>query len=272
MALRCKKKDKGTGLKANVTDYFSTPFLRATSIAATLLFTITISPTAVRAAALEFEIPLSELSKERKAPAPSPAPVVAAKPKKKKAAPKQVAAHTHKAKKQGDKTTPPLSAFVPADRQPATAKPQVSAEPKTTNLPAATAAVTPPVAPSIPAKILAAKTVPMTEPVRIDHDPYSFIIPGKSTVVHAVVYMKETDLKSVSCRIRSVETGELTEIKMEKVNGTRFTYEAILPKMPPNVPSLHYRITTMDIQGKESASTEFMIPVSASPVVPDWQF
>ncbi len=268
--LRWKKKDEGSGLKENVTDYVSTPYLGAFCVAAAVAFSITICATTALAGAVDFEIPLSELSKERKAttPAPPPSPAVAAKPKKKKAAvPKQVATHVHKVKKQADKTTPaPLGAFVPAQRQPLPVKPPVVSTPKIVSLPVAPVAVTP------PPKSVPAKNAPTAETIRIDHEPYSFIVSGKSTVIHAVVYLKETDLRTVSCRVRSVETGELTEIKMDKVNGTRFTYEAILPKVPSHVPSLHYRINVTETQGKETASKEFVTPVSTSPVVPDWQF
>lgn len=191
---------------------------------------------------VDFEIPLSELNKEKKAPSPKRA---VSKPKKKKkktsSAPEESVTES---------ATSALSAD-PAKSPATELKGVVALETAPTKVP-----VSPKLKP---------------ETIRIDHVPFSFVVPGKSTVVHAVIYRDEADLQAVNCKVRVAETGAVSLVKMTKVNGTRFTYEATLPSPAPGSSSLRYTIIVIDSLGKESSSSEFVTPVSPSPVVPGWQ-
>jgi hypothetical protein len=114
---------------------------------------------------------------------------------------------------------------------------------------------------------------PASEPenLKISHDPYSFVVAGKSTLIHAVIYRDAEELKSVTCRIRTTNKGEPTTVTMQKTNDSRFTYTATLPGLSPEMSSLSYAIVVVDSAGKESVSQEFVTPVKSSPLVPSWQ-
>lgn len=110
------------------------------------------------------------------------------------------------------------------------------------------------------------------QPFRIFNVPYSFVVTGRSTVIKAVIYRESADLQAVNCTIRAAETGALSQVKMAKVDGSRFTYAATLPAMVTDTFALRYSIHAIDSSGTESVSPEFASPVSASPLVPGWQF
>ena len=105
---------------------------------------------------------------------------------------------------------------------------------------------------------------------RINHVPYSFIVTGKRTLIHAVIDSKG-DMREVNCTLQTTEGAAETLVKMEKVDGTRFTYKALLPALPPENLSLRYTIIAVDSTGKETRSREFVSPVTLSPLVPSWQ-
>lgn len=105
---------------------------------------------------------------------------------------------------------------------------------------------------------------------QILHSPYSFVVAGKSTIIQAVISSK-TDIREVNCALSIADGVAPTLIKMEKVNGTRFTYSATLPGLPAEAPSLRYTIAAVNSQGVVVQSQEFVTPSSASPVVPSWQ-
>lgn len=115
-----------------------------------------------------------------------------------------------------------------------------------------------------------AASEPLPESIRIHHAPYSFVVSGKRTVIHAVVNSKD-DIQEVSCSLRMTEGGAQTLVKMTKVTSTRFTYMATLPGLLPENTSLRYTIAAVDSQGRNTRSQEFVTPVKASPVVPSWQ-
>jgi hypothetical protein len=115
-----------------------------------------------------------------------------------------------------------------------------------------------------------AASEPVPEAVRIHHVPYSFVVSGRRTVIQAVIN-SETDVQAVTCKIRVVEGGAQAVVKMAKVSGTRFTYEATLPGLTPGIPSLRYVISAIDPSGKETVSQEFVTPVTTSSIVPGWQ-
>lgn len=116
----------------------------------------------------------------------------------------------------------------------------------------------------------AAKPAATPENTQILHSPYSFVVADKRTVISAVINSK-SDIQEVNCTLPASEGGKGTEIKMEKVEGTRFTYTATLPGVPPKTSSLRYTISFVDTQGKDTRSREFVTPVSASPLIPSWQ-
>jgi hypothetical protein len=58
---------------------------------------------------------------------------------------------------------------------------------------------------------------------------------------------------------------------MTKVDGTQYTYRAILPGLAPNARSLRYRLVVVDTLGSETQSREFSTAVKTSTVIPGWQ-
>jgi len=111
------------------------------------------------------------------------------------------------------------------------------------------------------------------EKILISHDPYSYVVAGKQTVILAVISGQD-DIKAVSCRFRGEEKGDdsaVTAVTMTKVEGTHFTYRAILPGLAPDSRFLHYRLVAVDTQGREIQSREFSTAVRTSTVVPGWQ-
>jgi hypothetical protein len=111
---------------------------------------------------------------------------------------------------------------------------------------------------------------PLPENIQIHHAPYSFVVTGKRTVIYAVINSK-IDIKEVNCSFHMAEDVVQPLIKMVKVNGTLFTYTAVLPGLTPESPSLRYTIVAVDTLGKETCSQEFVTPVTSSLVVPSWQ-
>lgn len=112
-----------------------------------------------------------------------------------------------------------------------------------------------------------AEPLPESVSTQIHHSPYSFVVADKSTVIFAVINSK-TDIQEVNYILHSAAQ---TKVKMVKVNGTRFTYTATLPRLPSDTPSLRYTIVAVDSLGMETRSKEFVTPLVSSPVVPSWQ-
>lgn len=112
----------------------------------------------------------------------------------------------------------------------------------------------------------------LTEPenTRILHSPYSFVTTAKRTVIHAVIDSK-VDIKEVICTLRDAGEGIKSQVKMVKVNGTRFTYAADLPALNQASFALRYTIEVIDLQDKVTRSKEYITPVKQSPFVPSWQ-
>ena len=214
----------------------------------------------------DFEIPLSELSKERKMAPPKKSGDTQKKSKKsdagiqkkKDSPPPQVASKGKKRKLKKDTVqaagavTPPPSSkqteFIPPHHHESGAD-APKAAPHVVDHPA-----------------LASGSI------RIDHEPYSFVVTGKSIVLNAVVYQHETRLKTVTCKFRLAKSGAYSVVTMTKVAGARFTYEATLPRPEVNSTALLYSFIAIDSSGGESATTEFVTPVTSSPTTPDWQF
>lgn len=103
----------------------------------------------------------------------------------------------------------------------------------------------------------------------ISHDPYSYVVPGKRTVIKAII-SRET-VQSVRCRFRSLDKGGYASVPMAKAPGSQFTYVATLPALEPGAASLRYRIIVFEASGIQTYSQEFVIPVKPTFVTPGWQ-
>lgn len=113
-------------------------------------------------------------------------------------------------------------------------------------------------------------TAPLADNPRIAHEPYSYLVAGKQTVILAVI-SSAADLKAAYCKILREEQGEDAVVPMIKVDGTQYTYRAILPALAPNSRSLRYRLVAVDLLGREAQSREFVTAVKSTSVIPGWQ-
>lgn len=109
-----------------------------------------------------------------------------------------------------------------------------------------------------------------TGSVTIHHDPYSYVITGKRTVIQAVISSADS-IQAVYCRFRAVENSSSANVPMAQVSGTQFTYGATLPSLAAASRSLRYSIIVVDSSGAETRSREFVIAVKPSAVLPGWQ-
>lgn len=117
---------------------------------------------------------------------------------------------------------------------------------------------------------VAAEPEPDPENTRIFHSPYSFVVAGKRTVIQAVID-SNAEIQEVSCTLRTHEGGGRNQVKMEKVEGTQFTYRAVLPGLSRGTSSLSYTVDVVDSSGKLTRSKKFVTPVKSVPFVPSWQ-
>lgn len=117
----------------------------------------------------------------------------------------------------------------------------------------------------------AGKTATAPDEIRIVHDPYSYVVTGKRTVMYAVIISSPGALQTVRCRFRSAEGGEFAFVPMEKISGTLYSYTATLPALSESTRALRYSIVAIDTANKETSSREFITPVRATSVVPGWQ-
>jgi len=104
----------------------------------------------------------------------------------------------------------------------------------------------------------------------ISHEPYSYVVPGKRTVIKAI-FSREA-VQSVRCRFRSLERGGYASVAMTKAPGSQFTYVATLPALESGVAALlRYRFVVIDASGNQTYSQEFVTPVKSTSVTPGWQ-
>lgn len=213
----------------------------AISIAA--LLSVQLGVALATASGSDFDIPISELDKV-----------------KKKTPAKQEATETRKKKKKKSAKKEESSTKAVAQGEPAaqtnSSQPEANVEVKNE-----------PVQQKSPD---ADKALSNAENIQINHSPYSFVVAGKRTVLHAVINSK-SDIREVNCVLNKTEGGAPTQVKMTKVTGTRFTYTATLPALSPDTSSLRYTIVAVDALGSEIRSQEFVTPLTSSPVVPGWQ-
>jgi hypothetical protein len=206
---------------------------------------------------MDFDIPTAELSRAKKGSAAGEAGFDIPVNELKETKAKPVASRTKKKKRSVAKASGSETAATAPTQSSDQAKSPVS--------------VTADVAPVSESQNLPLQPEPM-QPFRVFNVPYSFVVTGKSTVIRAVIYREANDLQAVNCKIRSTDSGAMSVVKMAKVEGSRFTYMAILPEVPGDAASLRYRVVAVDSSDRESASPEFATPVKFSPLVPGWQF
>ncbi len=103
----------------------------------------------------------------------------------------------------------------------------------------------------------------------ISHEPYSYVVPGKRTVIKAIISLEAA--QSVRCRFRSLDKGGYASVAMAKAPGSQFTYVATLPALEPGAAALRYRFIVFDASGNQTYSQEFVIPVKPTSVMPGWQ-
>jgi hypothetical protein len=103
----------------------------------------------------------------------------------------------------------------------------------------------------------------------ISHEPYSYVAPGKRTVIKAVISREA--VQSVRCRFRSLDKGGYASVAMAKAPGSQFTYVATLPALEPGASVLRYRFIVIDASGNQTYSQEFAIPVKPTSAMPGWQ-
>ena len=106
--------------------------------------------------------------------------------------------------------------------------------------------------------------------ITIHHDPYSFVIKGKRTIIQAVISSVD-NIQSVYCRFRAAENGSYAVVPMMQAQGTLFTYVATLPALDAASRTLRYSVVAVDASGAEVRSQEFVIAVKPSAVLPGWQ-
>jgi hypothetical protein len=109
-----------------------------------------------------------------------------------------------------------------------------------------------------------------TEPVRISHIPFSFIVAEKETLIKAVINSKN-EVKEVYSVVKTAKEGKPVLILMSKSPDTLYTYEGRLPEQPLNGQALRYSIVARDVLDNKTRSIEFLTPVTSSPLVPGWQ-
>lgn len=216
------------------------PFIRNRLIAISMagLLSMQFGAALATASGSDFDIPISELNKVKKKPA------------------KREVAETRKKKKKVAKQEE-SSIKTAVQGEPAT---QINSSQPETNVEVKSEQKAPD----------AGKALSNTENIQINHSPYSFVVAGKRTVLHAVINSR-TDIREVNCIMGMSESGAPSQVKMTKVNGTRFTYTVTLPALSPDSPSLRYTIIAVDVLGNEIRSEEFVTPLTSSPVVPGWQ-
>ena len=103
----------------------------------------------------------------------------------------------------------------------------------------------------------------------ISHEPYSYVAPGKRTVIKAVISREA--VQSVRCRFRSLDKGGYASVAMAKAPGSQYTYVATLPALEPGAAALRYRFIVVDASGNQTYSQEFVIPVNPTSAMPGWQ-
>jgi len=182
----------------------------------------------------DYEIPLSELKKVEKKKA-----------EKKK--PKKAETRKRKEKKKADTTSQETPREVPG---------------------AASAPAQP--APLVPEPAQrGAEVMETPDSAHISHEPFSYVVPGKLTIIKAII-SRET-VQSVRCRFRSLDKGGYASVAMAKVPGSQFTYVATLPALKAGAAALRYRFIVIDASGIQTYSQEFVIPVKPTSVMPGWQ-
>ena len=102
----------------------------------------------------------------------------------------------------------------------------------------------------------AAEAMETPDSVHISHEPYSYVVPGKLTVIKAIISREA--VQSVRCRFRSLDKGGYASVAMAKAPGSQFTYVATLPALKPGAAALSYRFIVIGASGIQTFSQEFV--------------
>jgi hypothetical protein len=105
----------------------------------------------------------------------------------------------------------------------------------------------------------------------IIHEPFSFVVGGKPTIINAVVTSSLSTVHTVNCSFRASDKGSSAILQMKKVPGSLYTYTAVLPPLVKNSGTLRYIFIARDSLKRETRSREFAIPLKMTMVVPGWQ-
>jgi hypothetical protein len=201
----------------------------------------------------DYEIPLSELKKVEK--------------KK----PKKADTRKRREKKKADTTTQKTPREVSGAAAPGQPAPLVNTTTKETPHEISGAA-TPPgrLAPLVPETAQrAAEVMDTPDSAHISHEPHSYVVPGKRTVIKTVISREA--VQSVRCRFRSLDKGGYASVAMAKAPGSGYTYVATLPALEPGAATLRYRFIVVDASGNQTYSQEFVITVNPTSAMPGWQ-
>lgn len=114
-----------------------------------------------------------------------------------------------------------------------------------------------------------AEVMKTPDSAHIIHEPYSYVVHGKCTVIKAVISLEA--VQSVRCRFRSLDKGGYASVAMAKTPGSQFTYVATLPALEPGTVALRYRFIVVEASGNQTYSQEFVIPVKLTSILPGWQ-
>ncbi len=109
-----------------------------------------------------------------------------------------------------------------------------------------------------------------TVPIVIDHEPFSYAVPGRSVSIRAIISGIQ-QVKTVYCTVRPTDSDTGVVVQMSREAGTKYTYTGVLPEAAPASRIMRYRITAIDTNDMKVHSEEFTIPVKASLIVPEWQ-
>lgn len=115
----------------------------------------------------------------------------------------------------------------------------------------------------------AAEVMETPDSAHISHEPYSYVVADRRTVIKAIISMEA--VQSVRCRFRSLDKGGYASVAMPREPGSQFTYVATLPPLKPGAPALRYRFIVVGASGVQTYSQEFSMPVKQTSLMPGWQ-
>lgn len=104
---------------------------------------------------------------------------------------------------------------------------------------------------------------------RFYHEAYSYAVPGRKIRIKAVVGLT-SDQDGLRCSLRWDSRAGVIFVSMKKMEGTRFSFEAVLPPPPADSTKLAYTLQVVRNGAVIEESREFTTPIKKS-LVPGWQ-